>query len=52
ESIPAFVLTAIILFLGIQPNWLLRWSEPTTNQLALTSEQPTVISYQITSGQY
>ncbi|MEM7594677.1 MAG: NADH-quinone oxidoreductase subunit M, partial [Cyanobacteria bacterium P01_A01_bin.83] len=47
ESIPAFVLTAIILFLGIQPNWLLRWSEPTTNQLALTSEQPTVISYQI-----
>ena len=42
ESIPAFVLTAIILFLGIQPNWLLRWSEPTTNQLSVdvyTSEQ-------------
>lgn len=52
ESIPAFVLTAIILFLGVQPNWLLRWSEPTTNQLAITSEQPTVISYQITSEQY
>jgi NAD(P)H-quinone oxidoreductase subunit 4 len=35
ESIPAFVLTIIILFLGIQPNWLLRWTEPTTNQLAV-----------------
>ena len=39
ESIPAFVLTAIILFLGIQPNWLLRWSEPTTNQLAISPYQ-------------
>ncbi|NJK57497.1 MAG: NADH-quinone oxidoreductase subunit M [Pleurocapsa sp. SU_5_0] len=38
ESIPAFALTIIILFLGIQPNWLLRWTEPTTNQLALNSE--------------
>ena len=35
ESIPAFVLIAIILFLGVQPNWLLRWSEPTTNLLAV-----------------
>ena len=34
ESIPAFVLTAIIIFLGIQPNWLLRWSETTSNLLA------------------
>ena len=48
ESIPAFVLTAIILFLGIQPNWLLRWSEPTTNQLAVVSQQSTAISYQST----
>lgn len=39
ESIPAFILTAIILFLGIQPNWLLRWSEPTTNQLAISPYQ-------------
>ncbi|MEM8778657.1 MAG: NADH-quinone oxidoreductase subunit M, partial [Cyanobacteria bacterium P01_G01_bin.49] len=35
ESIPAFVLTMIILFLGIQPNWLLRWIEPTTDLLAI-----------------
>jgi NAD(P)H-quinone oxidoreductase subunit 4 len=38
EIIPAFVLTAIILFLGIQPNWLLRWSEPTTNQLSVNAD--------------
>ena len=37
ETIPAFVLTAVILLLGIQPNWLLRWSEPTTNQLSVNS---------------
>lgn len=34
ETIPALVLTAIILFLGIQPNWLVRWIEPTTDLLA------------------
>ena len=31
ETIPALVLTAIILFLGIQPNFLVKWIEPTTN---------------------
>ena len=39
ESIPAFVLTAIILFLGIQPNWLLRWIEPTTDLLTVNSDR-------------
>lgn len=34
ESIPAFILTGIILFLGVQPNYLLRLIEPTTNHLA------------------
>jgi NAD(P)H-quinone oxidoreductase subunit 4 len=40
EKIPALVLTIIIFFLGIQPNFLLKWIEPTTaglvSQLALT----------------
>ena len=30
ERIPALVLAAIIFILGVQPNWLIRWSEPTT----------------------
>jgi NAD(P)H-quinone oxidoreductase subunit 4 len=40
EMIPAFVLTAIILFLGIQPNLLVRWIEPTTD--AMVAQFPTV----------
>jgi NAD(P)H-quinone oxidoreductase subunit 4 len=52
ESIPAFVLTVIILFLGIQPNWLLRWIEPTTDLLAVNNNQSTVISYQLPANNY
>ncbi|MCH2246022.1 MAG: NADH-quinone oxidoreductase subunit M [Crocosphaera sp.] len=34
ETIPALVLTLIILVLGVQPNWLLKWIEPTTDLFA------------------
>ncbi|WP_017658602.1 NADH-quinone oxidoreductase subunit M [Baaleninema simplex] len=40
ERVPALVLSAIVLFLGIQPNWLIRWMEPTATMLASTL-QPT-----------
>jgi NAD(P)H-quinone oxidoreductase subunit 4 len=33
ETLPALVLTALILVLGIQPNWLLKWIEPTTDNM-------------------
>jgi NAD(P)H-quinone oxidoreductase subunit 4 len=46
ETIPAFVLTVIILFLGIQPNWLLRWIEPTTDLLAVEINQTEEIALQ------
>jgi NAD(P)H-quinone oxidoreductase subunit 4 len=36
EQTPALVLAALIFFLGVQPTWLLRWSEPTTNALIAT----------------
>jgi NAD(P)H-quinone oxidoreductase subunit 4 len=39
ESIPAIVLTLTIIFLGVQPNWLVRWIEPTTT--ALVANVPT-----------
>jgi NAD(P)H-quinone oxidoreductase subunit 4 len=29
EKVPAYVLGLLILFLGIQPTWLVKWSEPT-----------------------
>jgi NAD(P)H-quinone oxidoreductase subunit 4 len=33
EKAPAFVLAALILVLGIQPTWLVRWMEPTTTAI-------------------
>lgn len=33
ERTPALILTALILFLGIQPVWLVRWSETTTTAM-------------------
>ena len=48
ETIPALVLTGIIFFLGIQPNWLLRWIEPTTDQLSVNSEQLITNNQQLT----
>ena len=53
EKAPALVLAILILFLGIQPTWLVRWSETTTTaivaavqtsnppQIALTSQSLT-----------
>jgi len=40
EQWPALVLTAIILFLGIQPNFLLRWMEPTTHRIVAEVQHP------------
>ncbi len=46
ERTPALILAALILCLGIQPTWLLRWSEPTIN--AIVASFP-AHSYQIAS---
>lgn len=37
EKAPAFVLAALILLLGIQPTWLVRWMEPTTTAIIATA---------------
>lgn len=50
EQLPALVLTALIVWLGIQPTWLVRWSETTTKALVATApverqiviQQPTI----------
>jgi NAD(P)H-quinone oxidoreductase subunit 4 len=34
ERTPALLLAVVILFLGVQPKWLVHWSEPTTERLA------------------
>ncbi|NJO44731.1 MAG: NADH-quinone oxidoreductase subunit M [Oscillatoriales cyanobacterium RM2_1_1] len=38
ERAPALVLAALIFFLGIQPNWLLRWIEPTAKTMVVAFE--------------
>ena len=36
ERTPGLILAALILFLGIQPTWLVRWSESTTSAIIAT----------------
>jgi len=45
EKMPALVLAALIIFLGVQPTWLVRWSEPTTTAMVatITPAEKTVI---------
>ncbi|BAZ50115.1 NAD(P)H-quinone oxidoreductase subunit M [Nostoc sp. NIES-4103] len=33
EKMPALILAALIIFLGVQPTWLVRWTEPTTTAI-------------------
>ncbi|NWF61092.1 MAG: NADH-quinone oxidoreductase subunit M [Fischerella sp.] len=33
EKMPALILAGLILFLGVQPTWLVRWAEPTTTAM-------------------
>jgi len=33
EKMPALILAGLIIFLGVQPTWLVRWSEPTTTAI-------------------
>jgi NAD(P)H-quinone oxidoreductase subunit 4 len=40
EKMPGLILAALILFLGVQPIWLVRWSEPTTT--AMVAAVPTL----------
>jgi NAD(P)H-quinone oxidoreductase subunit 4 len=41
EYVPALALTALIFWLGVQPTWLVRWSEQTTKAL-VTAAVPQV----------
>lgn len=50
EKAPALVLAALIFFLGIQPTWLVKWTETTTTQMVAAvsthSNQQVAINYQ------
>jgi NAD(P)H-quinone oxidoreductase subunit 4 len=40
EKIPALILASLIVFLGVQPTWLVRWSETTTTAMVATIPTP------------
>lgn len=42
EKLPAYILAGLILFLGIQPNWLVKWGEPTAS--AMVAAMPMVLN--------
>lgn len=44
EKMPALILATLILFLGIQPTWLVRWSEATTAALVAAVPAETTIA--------
>lgn len=41
DRMPAIVLAVLIVIFGIQPNWLARWTEPTTNAM-MSGQNPIV----------
>jgi NAD(P)H-quinone oxidoreductase subunit 4 len=45
EKAPSLILTLLIVFLGIQPTWLIRWSESTTT--AMVAHIPAIATEQI-----
>ncbi|HEY9888531.1 MAG TPA: hypothetical protein V6D02_09035, partial [Candidatus Obscuribacterales bacterium] len=48
DRLPAIALAIIIVVLGIQPNWLARWSETTTLALRSPQHPPSEVIAQVT----
>jgi len=40
EKIPALILASLIVFLGVQPHWLVRWTQTTTTAIVATISHP------------
>ncbi|MBW4620282.1 MAG: NADH-quinone oxidoreductase subunit M [Cyanosarcina radialis HA8281-LM2] len=49
EQIPALIMAALILFLGVQPIWMLRWSERTTTAMvaAVPTDTPQQVAFRM-----
>jgi NAD(P)H-quinone oxidoreductase subunit 4 len=45
DRMPSIIVTILIIILGIQPNWMMRWSEATTTALGMTFN-PMAITHQ------
>lgn len=44
EKIPAYILAAMIVILGVQPGWLLRWGEPTAVRIIVPTMKTEMIA--------
>lgn len=47
DRAPATILAVLIVILGLQPNWMLRWTESTTSAMTINSEQVTLNTQQL-----
>ncbi|MBW4631350.1 MAG: NADH-quinone oxidoreductase subunit M [Iphinoe sp. HA4291-MV1] len=45
ERIPAVVLAVLIVIFGVQPNWLVRWTEPTMTAMVNTPSSMVTVSF-------
>lgn len=50
ERIPALILAALIVILGVQPTWLVRWSESTTTEMVAAI--PTITNQSIADSSH
>jgi NAD(P)H-quinone oxidoreductase subunit 4 len=51
DRIPAVILAVLIVILGIQPAWLVRWSEPTITAMVNTQNLIAVVSLEQGTGE-
>ena len=42
EQAPALILAALIFFLGVQPSWLLKWTESSAKSMVIALETPSM----------
>jgi len=50
EHLPALILTGLIIFLGVQPVWLVKWSEKATVKIAEQVEGNILVSQNLTES--
>ncbi len=50
EQLPALILTGVIIFLGVQPVWLVKWSEKATVKIAEQAESKILVSQNLTQS--
>lgn len=49
DRIPSAIVAALIVFLGLQPNWIVRWSHHVTNSLGIDSPERTAMTWAVPS---